>query len=583
MKAYWEKLLGLGLGVALLISVHAGATTFYVNVSNAASVSPYTNWSKAATTIQDAIDVASDGDLIWVTNGVYASGGRVVYGSLTNRVVINKAVTVRSVNGPSVTAIRGYQVSSGSTAYTNDVRCVYMTNNAVLDGFTITNGSTLAASTNSTNVLCGGGVYCESTNAILTNCILTGNICQSQKGGESTGGGAVCQGTLYSCILSNNLVPTNSSSYGVAGGGAFYSVLNNCLVVSNSSWWGGGAAFCILNHCTVLGNQAPGNGSSAWGGGILFCTANNCLIAGNVAATNAGSGGGACWSALNYCILSNNVALSGGGIYLSTGSPKATPQQLNNCLVISNYCQNYGGGVYVDYGSSIPLVNCTIVGNTAIKQGGGVYYGALKNCIIYSNYSPSSSDVVYYFTILSNCRTNDPVFVNPAAGDFHLSSNSPCINAGNNAYISVTNDFDGNPRIVGGTVDIGAYEYQTPASVLSYTWAQQYGLPIDGTADYVDSDSDGMNNWQEWKAGTNPTNADSVLKLASLTNSIVGTKVTWQSVSGVTYYLQRGTNLAAQPPFTSLVSNLTGQAVSTSYTDSTATNATPYFYRIGVQ
>ena len=290
MKTHWGKLLGLGLGVGLLIPLHAGTTTFYVNVSNAAPVSPYTNWSKAATTIQDAIDVASDSDFICVTNGVYASGGRVVYGSLTTRVVIIKAVTVRSVNGPSATAIRGYQVSSGSTAYTNGVRCVYMTNNAVLDGFTITNGSTLAASTNSTNVLCGGGVYCESTNAILTNCILTGNICQSQKGGESTGGGAVCQGTLYSCIISNNLVPTNSPSYGVAGGGAFYSVLNNCLVVSNSSWWGGGAAFCILNHCTVLGNQAPGNGSSAWGGGILFCTANNCLIAGNVAATNAGSG-----------------------------------------------------------------------------------------------------------------------------------------------------------------------------------------------------------------------------------------------------------------------------------------------------
>jgi hypothetical protein len=129
---------------------------------------------------------------------------------------------------------------------------------------------------------------------------------------------------------------------------------------------------------------------------------------------------------------------------------------------------------------------------------------------------------------------------------------------------------------------MGAYESQVGGSIISYIWLQQYGLPTDGSADFADSDGDQMNNWAEWRAGTTPTNASSVLKMLAATPGESGITVQWQGVSGKFYYLERATNLGEQPSFVTVSSNIFGQAGTTSYLDAFPLMSAQ-FYRVGVQ
>jgi hypothetical protein len=130
---------------------------------------------------------------------------------------------------------------------------------------------------------------------------------------------------------------------------------------------------------------------------------------------------------------------------------------------------------------------------------------------------------------------------------------------------------------------ISACEFQGTGSVISYAWLQQHGLPMNGSADYTDPDHDGMNNLQEWMCGTCPTNPASVLLMNAPAQATPGLNVTWQSVNTRTYYLQRRTDLAAQPAFSTIQSNILGQVGTTTYTDTNAIGPGPFFYRVGVQ
>jgi hypothetical protein len=486
-------------------AVTATATVRYVDLNSTNPVSPYTDWSTAATNIQDAVDAAASGDEVLVTNGLYQTGARSGGDGVPTSVVVTNPLSLQSVNGAGVTVIDG----GGS------MRCVYLANGAVLSGFTLRNGNVVSGAG-------GGAVRCASySNEVVTSCVIISNTAPS-------------------------------------GGGIFQGAVNNCIIAWN-------------------------NAASSSGGGTESCLVNSCILSNNSSALFGGGASGGV-SALNNClVLGNTAANGGGGVFGST---------LNNCLVLSNICHGGAGGTY-----QCILNNCTICANSApgveMVSGFGIIPEA-NNCIIYYN-SPSGAGANFISsTALHNCCTtplpsvsgnitNPPLFLNLAGGDFHLASSSPCINSGNNAYVAVLTDFDGNSRIRGGTVDIGAYEYQSPTSLISYAWLQQYGFVTDGSADFADPDRDGMNNWQEWIAGTNPTNAASVLRMVTASNSPTGVAVSWQSVTNRSYFVQRASDLGAQPAFNTVASGVAGKNATTSYTDTNATGTGSFLYRVGVQ
>jgi hypothetical protein len=79
--------------------------------------------------------------------------------------------------------------------------------------------------------------------------------------------------------------------------------------------------------------------------------------------------------------------------------------------------------------------------------------------VSFSTVTYSDVDSDWYVKSFGNIRAR-PQWINPAERDFHLKSNSPCINAGTVERIDLPDtDYEGDPRIVEDLVDMGADEY----------------------------------------------------------------------------------------------------------------------------
>jgi parallel beta-helix repeat protein len=338
----------------------------------------------------------------------------------------------------------------------------------------------------------GWGVTCSNSVTIINNCQITGNA----------GGGVNCWRsnlTIANCTIHGN------KSCGIACSDST-AAIDSCIISGNAAgeYRSGGGIDCHISTMTVI-NSTIADNLAEWGGGISAGGGSttmiaNCVVSNNRAESEYAYGGGIFYGGGNHiisnCEINGNKAKGGGGIDCTGSSPTIT-----NCTIASNTAEDSGGGISSTWEASPILANCILWGNTA-SQGNQIAVGHQDPpwdsslTISYSDVQ-GGQDEVYISpnselswgpgnTISDPCflelgywgDVNDPNIIldanDPNAiwidGDYHLLSNSPCIDTGDPNYTPEPNetDLDGNRRLVDGTgdgtavVDMGAYEFWPP-------------------------------------------------------------------------------------------------------------------------
>lgn len=414
-------------------------------------------------TIQAGIDSAVNGDIVEIADGTYTGAGN------KNLDFGGKTIAVRSASGdPSLCIIdceqsgRGFYFHSGETS------------DAVVSGVTLKNGYATNGTPGGT---LGGGIYCDNNSGpSFINCIIT--ACKVADFGQ---GGGVCCNHSSSPSFSGCFITWNrhtSADSNVSGGGI------SCIGQSEPDF-----SSCSISFNSVSHGRA--------GGGIHVDRSSpvftDCEIVDNDAIYGSGGGGIGCYYGGNprliNCTISGNYA-GASGLYLEGGGGGVCyggcNMELINCMITQNYAHDSGGGLNV-YDSSTTLVNCTILGNSTGNLGPAmsVTNGStvdMSNSILWNGIGSvmhSNSTLTFTFSDIEGGWSGDgninadPLLID----DLHLSSGSPCIDAGNNDAVpdGVVMDPDGTPRFVDdpvtpdtgvGTppiVDMGAYEYHVGA------------------------------------------------------------------------------------------------------------------------
>ena len=364
-------------------------------------------------TIQAGIDAASNGDTILVANGVYYESidydGRDVFLSSmylysSNRDDIDFTIIRTDFEDRVIT------FDSGESS------------DAVVNGFTIMQGKAIY----------GGGIICENSNPIITNCAFIDNY------SEGFGGAIFCENC--SPIIRNNIFLDN---YAEDNGGAIYCLRSDPDIygntfTENSTARNAGAIYCWYSNPEIEFNRMIQNSAGDRGGAIYLWGSNPRIIDNQIELNDAQRYGGAMYIYASNPIIYGNIVSKnsslerGGGIFFWHSMPI-----IKNNIV----CQNssaIAGGIYCADNSDAEIINNSVISNLGVDMAGGFYCRdsgpQLINNIFWHNESPDGAEI--YLTssanpIISYCNVeggwegignidSDPLFRDTLSGDYHL-------------------------------------------------------------------------------------------------------------------------------------------------------------------
>lgn len=319
----------------------------------------------------------------------------------------------------------------------------------------------------------GGGITTFESEMLVSGCTFDGNSAQDGGAGhvESYTGKIV---TLEGCVFENN-------SAGAWGGALVLFCCGNvvdCRFENNTGDLGGAVLVnynigSVLSRSTFVGNSATGAG----GGGSVYLRSaqtliSHCEFEGNSAASGGAIGG---WrsialdqplvkaTVIDCRFFDNHASQGGGAISIANGRAVIVNSSFFGCVAAS-------GGAFEGDGADLELYNSILWGDSAlsgaeIHHAGGIYGEITSSLIQGSNGSGGSWDTSLGTDLGGNIDA-DPFYPDAPAGDLHIGNGSPAVDAGTNAApLLPSDDLDGNPRIVGVDVDMGAYEYDQVTSV----------------------------------------------------------------------------------------------------------------------